>query len=182
MNPIERYEEAKALATHAHRDQRYGTNPYTVHLENVETVLGRYLAANPSDPETSDLCIAAWLHDIVEDTPTTLADVERQFGPTVAKLVDAVTNEPGKNRRERHEKTYPKLEKAGPRAILLKLADRIANVEKSCASLDSRDQGLLSMYRKEHAEFESRLRHLTRHLTTAERMWERLTFLLKETP
>ena len=35
---------------------------------------------------------AAWLHDVVEDTPSTHADIEREFGPRVAELVHAMTD------------------------------------------------------------------------------------------
>jgi len=66
--------------------------------------------------------------------------------PEVEVLTWSVTNEEGKNRSERHAKTYPKVA-ATPFATLLKLADRVANVEASL-TVGGR---LLGMYQKEHA-------------------------------
>lgn len=87
---------------------------------------------------------AAWLHDIVEDTPVKLKEIEEQFGSLVAALVEAVTNEPGANRKIRHALTYPKT-RAMPLAVYLKLCDRISNVRAGGA--------LRQMYRKEHEDF-----------------------------
>ena len=39
-----------------------------------------------------EIRIAAWLHDVVEDTPTLLEDVESAFGKSVAYLVDCLTD------------------------------------------------------------------------------------------
>ena len=57
--------------------------------------------------------MASWLHDVVEDTETKLKEVEEMFGPEVARLVSAVTNEDGPNRKVRHALTYPKIREAG---------------------------------------------------------------------
>jgi len=43
------------------------------------------VATVTDDPDT----IAAWLHDVVEDTPASFLDIEREFGPTLAALVEA---------------------------------------------------------------------------------------------
>ncbi len=45
-----------------------------------------------SVPHTEEMLAAAWLHDTVEDTPTTLGDIESHFGPKVAELVRMLTN------------------------------------------------------------------------------------------
>jgi (p)ppGpp synthase/HD superfamily hydrolase len=110
---------------------------------------------------------ASWLHDVVEDTPTKLKEVEEMFGPEVARLVHAVTNEDGPNRKTRHALTYPKIREAGDKAIQLKLADRIANVESG--------GNLVGMYRKEFEDFRRAL------YTTgqAEDMWQHLWQLMK---
>lgn len=143
----ERLQQARAFAASAHGDQKYGDQPYTVHLAAVAQVLIRYGITD------EDLLVAAWLHDIIEDTYITRGEVEAFFGERVAELVWCVTNEPGKNRRERHLKTYPKI-RANPDALLLKLADRIANIE-ACYESNS---NLIGMYRKEAVGFEQALR------------------------
>ena len=68
---------ARALALSAHGDQRYGAEPYRVHLEHVEEVVRRY-------PHSAAMRAAAWLHDAVEDTSLTLDEVTAAVGAEVA--------------------------------------------------------------------------------------------------
>jgi (p)ppGpp synthase/HD superfamily hydrolase len=98
------------------------------------------------------LLAAAWLHDAVEDTATTVEDVRREFGDDVADLVWRLTDEPGNNRKERHHLTHLKI-RGRPEAVRIKLADRIANVE---SSIEERTH-LRGMYRHEHAQFRADL-------------------------
>ena len=82
-------DRARKFATRAHQriDQRrkYSDQPYDVHLEAV----ARLVAAATEDAE---MIAAAWLHDVVEDTPATLEDVQREFGASVAALVRDLTD------------------------------------------------------------------------------------------
>jgi (p)ppGpp synthase/HD superfamily hydrolase len=116
-----------------------------------------------------DLQVAAWLHDTVEDTDATITQIEMMFGRNVADIVGRVTNEQGKNRKERHAKTYPKIQ-ASMDATTLKLADRIANVERSVEDASTQ----LQMYRKEHEAFKSLLYKPGIH----DGMWRHLDFLI----
>ena len=161
------YTRAVDWATDAHKEQKYGGDPYTHHLKDVQAVLSRFGYSPDKDDQGKRLYIAAWLHDIIEDTDVTYADVEREMGKEIADLVYAVTNEQGANRRERHEKTYPKI-KAHPEAIILKLADRIANTEASVRQFFSND--LFGMYHKEWANFKAKLKTDG----VAEEMWNYL--------
>jgi guanosine-3',5'-bis(diphosphate) 3'-pyrophosphohydrolase len=148
--------EARAFAIERHREQRYGDAPYLVHLEAVRGVLHAF------DHDDGPLAIAAWLHDTVEDTPTTRDEIESRFGRQVAELVWAVTGV-GENRKQRNADAYAKI-RAHPRAAILKLADRIANVEASKSRPDK-----LAMYKSELASFEAALDGLG-----DPKMWERL--------
>lgn len=149
--------KSQEIRDRSHGDQTYGALPYRIHLEAVEDVLRRFGVSENSEGGRA-LLAAAWLHDVVEDTYDDVAkgieDIKAEFGEDVAELVYAVTSEPGKNRRERATKTYPKIA-ANRLAVLLKLADRIANVEHGLSS--GRGQGLVDMYRKEHAGFREAL-------------------------
>jgi GTP pyrophosphokinase len=77
---------------------------------------------------------AALLHDVVEDTPVTLADVERGFGREVAHIVDGVTKLSrleDQTLEEAQVGTYRKMFIAmadDPRVVLIKLADRLHNM------------------------------------------------------
>lgn len=70
----------------------------------------------------------------------------------MAALVEMVTNEPGANRKERHLRTYPKIRKSRE-AVIVKVADRIANTEYSIAQKTRH----LVMYQKEFSEFSTAL-------------------------
>ncbi|MFI0486321.1 HD domain-containing protein [Actinomadura sp. 9N215] len=113
-----------------HGDQLRPTGaPYVEHLlEALEVLVG--------GPGVTDLDIlsAALLHDVVEDTSATLADVEAEFGPVVTELVDWVTKPPsaGSGRQAKRSAKAAYLRRLGeaPReAVLVKLADRASNVQ-----------------------------------------------------
>ena len=159
-----RLHSAYRFAFEAHGDQVYGdVAPYIFHCVDVVKVLQRYGA-------DEDLVIAGLLHDTLEDTDTTYAMIECDFGKRVADLVYAVTNEPGANRAERHAKTYPKIV-ACQGATMLKLADRIANVEYSVAH----NSPQLGMYKKEYPGFKAALYQPNWYVA----MWDRLDALLE---
>ena len=147
--------EARAFAIERHGDQRYGGEPYEVHLTEAAAVLARF------GVDDADLAVAVWLHDVVEDTDTTLDEVEARFGLRVRDLVGAVTVEPGDTRAESFAATYPKL-RGVPGAVTLKLADRIANVERGGPKR--------AMYLDEHARFRAALHEPGE----ADAMWEHL--------
>jgi len=77
---------------------------------------------------------AALLHDVVEDTETTIDEVRAEFGPDVAHLVEGVTKLSGisfQSREQAEAENYRKMVIAmadDPRVILIKLADRLHNM------------------------------------------------------
>ena len=78
-------ERAFALADKAHAPQKRASGePYILHPLGVATILSELQI------DRSTL-VSALLHDVVEDTEVTLEDVEAEFGPEVAFLVDGVT-------------------------------------------------------------------------------------------
>lgn len=123
----------------AHKSQRYGDLPYHVHLDAVVAILKEHDA-------TEQQIAAGWLHDVIEDTELIYQDIEREFGAEVASLVDAVSGE-GSDREAHTSAIYRKLKKH-PAACVVKLADRIANVE-ACLPGDRHSR----RYAREHAEF-----------------------------
>ncbi|SFN81671.1 MULTISPECIES: HD domain-containing protein [Actinomadura] len=123
-------DEAVAAAERWHGDQRRPTGaPYVEHLLEALEVLVR--GAGVTAPAVLS---AAILHDAVEDTPATLADVEAGFGPEVTELVDWVTKPPatgtGRQAKRAARAAYlRRLNDAPPEAVLVKLADRASNVQ-----------------------------------------------------
>lgn len=90
---------AYRLAEEAHREQKRASGePYITHCIAVAKIL-----ADLSVPP--EVVAAGLLHDTVEDTAVTLADLRRDFGETVAALVDGVTkltNLPRVSRDDQH--------------------------------------------------------------------------------
>ncbi len=151
---------AEDFAIQAHADQRYGDLPYSAHLRAVVGVLQEF---GYHEPWTE----AAWLHDTLEDTPVTREQLATTFGPSVAALVWAVTGE-GADRKARLQSAYEKLRIFRP-AVVLKLADRIANVREALSG----NPRFLRMYRSEHPGFRAAL-----YPAGDWRMWECLDSLL----
>lgn len=95
--------KARSLATRLHSFQRYGDHlPYDYHLENVVSTLMFF------GIKDDNMIAAGWLHDVIEDTYLSYSKLVREFNKEIADLVFAVSNELGKNRKERNIKTYPK--------------------------------------------------------------------------
>jgi len=127
-------DRARVFATHAHQRidhrRKYSKQPYDVHLRAVAE-----LVATVS--HDAEMLAAAWLHDIVEDTPVTLEEVEREFGPGVASLVKELTDvsRPGDgNRAARKAIDRRHLAIASPRAKTIKLADLCDNARDICGA------------------------------------------------
>jgi (p)ppGpp synthase/HD superfamily hydrolase len=136
--------EAREFALKAHGNQKYGEQPYSVHLESVAELLV---------PFGEEAQMLGYLHDVVEDTKTRIEEIEQRFGQQIARCVELLTDEPGKNRRERRARTNAKLSQVGKEdelALIVKAADRLANLR---ASVICSDQSKLQMYRKEHPAF-----------------------------
>lgn len=105
---------AAAAAAHAGQLDKQGRDYVEAHLEPVAEALTAH------QPE---VVAAGWLHDIVEDTDWTVERVAEEFGPEVARAVDAVTR--------RADETYDELiERAAsdPLGRLVKLADNSVNL------------------------------------------------------
>lgn len=115
-----------SVAAHAGQMRRSG-EPYVSHCVEVAHIL--------ADLQLDTTTVTSGLlHDIVEDTDVTIADIEREFGPEIAAIVDGLTkiaNLPLSSREERQVENYRKLLLSiakDARVILIKLADRLHNM------------------------------------------------------
>ena len=160
---MDNYEFAKRLAGVAHYKQHYGSKPYTYHFAQVEKTLCDF-----GYKDDMDLIISAWLHDVIEDCGLSYDQIKFGFGETIADIVYAVTNEMGRNRKERNIKTYPKI-KTNKKAIILKLADRIVNITMAIGT----NTRYIEIYRSEMKFFTSSLYEKTDD-ERVEKMWEHL--------
>lgn len=92
-------------------DQHKNTNhfydtylPYEFHLRMVVQVADQFIGL----PENhwSDLKLACWGHDLIEDTRVSYNDCVLELGRYVAEIIYAVTNEKGRNRTDRANDKY----------------------------------------------------------------------------
>ena len=117
---------AVGAAAHAGQTRKSG-EPYITHPVAVAQVL----AEQGLDAET---LVAAILHDTIEDTPLSRADLATQFGETVAELVDGVTKLDKLRFADRQEAAAESFRKMllamsrDLRVIMIKLADRLHNM------------------------------------------------------
>lgn len=122
-----RIRAAYEFAAEAHKNQRRKTGaPYIIHPIAVARIIAEELelGANP--------IIAAFLHDVVEDTPYTIEDIKERFGSDVAFLVDVVTKKKkahyDKSKQVDNFRQILASVKFDVRALLIKLADRLHNM------------------------------------------------------
>jgi guanosine-3',5'-bis(diphosphate) 3'-pyrophosphohydrolase len=130
---IARVRQAYRTGAHAHAGQkRQSGEPYITHPVAVAGIL----AEIGMDAET---IIAAILHDTLEDTPLSRAEIESAFGSTVAELVDGVTKLDKLRFRSVAEAAAESFRKMllamarDLRVILIKLADRLHNMRTLAA-------------------------------------------------
>lgn len=133
------------FASKHHKGQWYGSKPYMYHLKKVSDVAMDYKYTDKS------ILMSCLLHDIIEDTEITYKDVKENFGEEVAEIVYCVTDELGRNRKERKSKTYKKI-RNNPKSIVVKLCDRISNITESMGS-ENYNLKLMKMYLDEHNDF-----------------------------
>jgi len=143
-----RYDAALALAARAHRDQlRKGTDlPYIAHPVHVSIILIRHGFCE-------DLAIAGLLHDVVEDTDTSLALIAAEFGDDVARLVEAVSETKSADGAElpweqRKAEKLAHLQSAGPDVAALKAADAIHNLRSIIADLHSHGSSVWERFKR----------------------------------
>jgi (p)ppGpp synthase/HD superfamily hydrolase len=197
--------DALRFAANQHAGQKYGGiegltgYPYIHHCASVVIILQQFGVTD------EDVLVAGALHDVLEDTDTPSWEIEKAFGPRVARIVELVSNPHQMvrfyghteyymeheswdtaediielrtlTRKEKHFIQYPKIA-TDEGAVLVKLGDRIANVETG---------GKIEMYRKEYEYFRSTLMSFAgwkgRETSQAEHaMWWWLDKEMQKTP
>jgi (p)ppGpp synthase/HD superfamily hydrolase len=137
---------AREFAKKYHTSQMYGKHPYIYHLDMMYEVVKKF-------GETAQ--IVAYLHDVIEYTTRTKEDIEKEFGKYISELVYLISDEFGRNRKERKIKTNEKLSNIlkgtdEEIALICKAADRLVNMQE-CVKTQNKD--LYLMYEKEFLNF-----------------------------
>lgn len=121
---------AQAFALERHGEQNHGCLKIGDHLADVAKNVAKHYDPHVNIMDPEDIIAAAWLHDIVEDTPTTYDEIDEMFGSRIADTVELLTDKAGRNRLERHLRTYHAI-RTDIDATLIKLCDRRHNQDRS---------------------------------------------------
>lgn len=132
LHDFDRIKDAYDFSAKAHSGQfRKGGEPYIIHPVEVALIVATELelGANP--------VIAAFLHDVVEDTDYTIEDIVERYGEDVGFLVESVTKKKNEKKLNQVDNFRKILSSANydVRAVLLKLADRLNNMRTLNAML-----------------------------------------------
>ena len=118
------------LSVEAHSSQRRKTGePYIYHPIAVAKIVAYEIGLGVTS------IVAALLHDVVEDTDYTLEDIEREFGETVARIVNGLTKISHLNKEQDASIQAENFRKMlltlndDVRVILIKIADRLHNMQ-----------------------------------------------------
>lgn len=141
-----------AISCHNKTNHTYDGCAYSVHLSQVYGYAMKY--SNLLKDNESDLAFkGCWVHDVIEDCRQTYNDVKEACGIEVAEIAYALTNEKGKNRKERANSKYYEGIRNTPCAQFVKICDRLANATYS-KQMGSR---MIEAYRKEMPNFKKEL-------------------------
>jgi (p)ppGpp synthase/HD superfamily hydrolase len=122
-------DKARIIATAAHaacgHRRKHSGIAYINHPADVVRIL-----ETEATGVTTRMIMAAWMHDVVEDTKITTDFINEHFDVAVARMVHGLTNErpEGFNRAQRHDHNVVRLSKTARDVKTIKLADCIANM------------------------------------------------------
>jgi guanosine-3',5'-bis(diphosphate) 3'-pyrophosphohydrolase len=122
---------AMSFAAHKHKDQRRkdaGASPYINHPLTLARIL------REAGVKDVSVLAAALLHDTIEDTETSYGELRGQFGDKIAEIVAEVTDTKWLRKSSRKKLQVSKAARASRGAKLVKLADKIANLQDIIAS------------------------------------------------
>jgi len=149
MNDLVARARAFAEKAHGAQQRKYEKLPYITHLDRVVELLSSHGFDAPH------LLAAAYLHDTLEDTSTTLADIIAEFGPEVGELVYWLSDLEQGRRKTRKLMSAMRLSRAPIEAKVIKLADLTDNTP----SIVEHDPDFAKVYIAEKATI---LEHMVR--------------------
>ncbi len=113
-----------AARAHAGAVRKGGTIPYITHPLDAALIVS-------SITEDEELIAAAVLHDTMEDAGVAFEELEREFGPRVARLVAGETEDKSRPWKERKQATIDHLKQADTDERILVLGDKLSNLRNT---------------------------------------------------
>ncbi|PLY06119.1 MAG: bifunctional (p)ppGpp synthetase/guanosine-3',5'-bis(diphosphate) 3'-pyrophosphohydrolase [Arcobacter sp.] len=135
----EKYLKALNFAAKVHGEQKtpHGL-PYLTHITSVAMEVIHACEESKIDIEKADLAITvALLHDTIEDTDITYDDIYTTFGIDIAEAVDSLTKDKTLTKKEQMADSINRLLTKSYEIQMVKLADRITNMQKPPETWDS---------------------------------------------
>ena len=177
-------ERARQFAEMAHKGiSRKGTEtPYMTHLEETADIV-RTLTDNKK------VIAAAYLHDVLEDTDFTAAEIEEQFGKEVARLVESETENKYHDRPKadtwkiRKEETIHHLRHASLETKMITLGDKLSNIRSIKRDYEQIGNQLWERFNQRDPQMHAwYYRSICQSLTELEdsAAWKELDCLIKE--
>jgi (p)ppGpp synthase/HD superfamily hydrolase len=120
MNYTPLVQKASDFAIQAHDGQKddEGLDYYVAHLLSVATIIDNL-------EHDEEMTAVAFLHDTLEDTDTTYYELEREFGKSIADMVNELTHD---GEKDSYGYYFPRLK--SQKAIIIKFADRLSNLSR----------------------------------------------------
>lgn len=120
--------------------------PYITHLFSSAILVAE-------DGASDEVVIATLLHDTLEDTQTTRDELVREFGETVAALVEAVSERKDLPWKERKQDYLNRIENASNEIIFVAIADKIDNVESRIEEYQREGDAFLARFSQPNSEY-----------------------------
>ncbi len=138
MNTQTLYQKAIKFAGEKHSTQKvHGTNSnYLLHLSNVamEILIASY---NTNNFESDFAVQVALLHDTIEDTETSIEELELVFGKEIANAVMSLTKNEDLPKEKQMQDSLNRIKKFQLEVWAVKLADRITNLQPPPSNWDT---------------------------------------------
>ena len=141
---------AVSATAHRHQERKGSQVPYIIHPVHVAILLMRH-----DFPE--EVIVAALLHDVVDDTTVTVEELARDFGPEVARLVAAVSEQKLEGTellpwRHRKEAQLAHLKSADRHIAAIKTADALHNLRATLSDLHRQGNQVWQRFRGSQTE------------------------------
>ncbi len=150
MNHTPQIKKAIQFAARKHHGQMRisdGQLPYVTHLFSVALLVAE-------DGAHDDVVTAALLHDTLEDTETTRAEIVSEFNERVAELVESVTEvKEGLDWRDYKQNYLALMGRIDEEALLIAIADKVDNVESRIEEYQRDGADFLRRWKRPMADY-----------------------------
>lgn len=130
-----------AIKAHGNQTRKGDGKPYIVHPIEVAVIVAKVI------PNNDYVIASALLHDTVEDTDTTLEDIEKEFGYTVVKIVgDLTEKDKSLPWRKRKMLAIAHIKEMDEWSLIVKTADKLQNLKSLYSAILEKGETVLEKF------------------------------------